>query len=332
MNQRVLLLSASLTVCLAAAAQPTLTEANNAPQPTDLFPISSSSADSILTSAGAMETYGCWMLLEASNRDVHFIDPAATSTSNTIPGTEVISTDGGADTLFWSSDATGLFLVGERTIATFAYSDPVKELAYPCTFGTTWSDNASATFTVSGFNVVRSTTLTGEGTGYGTLQLPSGSVNDVLRVSVRKQTTDQSIATIVRTSNITYFFVDTVQYPILRLQVDSVTISGGAPGVTYTNEWMYGQGDVGVEDLSAADITFTAYPNPVNDLLTLPVSVNGAATCEVIDAAGRVVLTRTLGASSATHQLPVNGLPAGMYTARIVDADGMRTTRFQVAR
>ena len=54
-------------------------------------------------------------------------------------------------------------------------------------------------------------------------------------------------------------------------------IGGGAPGVTYTNEWMYGQGDVGVEDLSAADITFSAYPNPVNDLLTLPVSVNGAA-------------------------------------------------------
>jgi hypothetical protein len=52
----------------------------------------------------------------------------------------------------------------------------------------------------------------------------------------------------------------------------------------------------------------------------------------VVDAAGRVVLTRTLGASAATHQLPVNGLPAGMYTARIIDQDGLRTTRFQVAR
>lgn len=332
MNQRVLFLSISLTASLVVAAQPTLTETNNAPQPGDVFPISASSADSILTSAGAMETYGCWMLLESNNQDILFVDPSATSTSAIVPAAEVLSSDGGADTLFWSSDANGLYLVGERTLATFAYSDPVKELAYPCTFGTTWTDNGSATFTVSGFNVVRSVTVTGEGTGYGTLELPSGSVDDVLRVSVRKQVTDQSFASVVRISNLTYFFVDTVEYPILSLSVDSLIISGGAPGVTFSNQWMFGQGIVGVDGIAASDITFTAYPNPTNDLLTLPVAVNGAATCEVIDAAGRVVLTRTLGASAATHQLPVNGLPAGMYTARIMDADGMRTTRFQVAR
>jgi hypothetical protein len=279
-----------------------------------------------------METYGCWMLLEASNRDVMFLNPSVTPTSAIVPTAEVLSTDGGADTLFWNSDANGLFLVGERTLASFAYSDPVKELAYPCTFGTTWTDNGSATFVISGFNVVRSVSLTGEGTGYGTLQLPSGSVDDVLRVSVRKQVTDQSFASVLRISNVTYFFVDTVEYPILSLSVDSLIISGGAPGVTFSNRWMYGQGILGVEGVSASDITFTAYPNPTNDLLTLPVAVNGAATCEVVDAAGRVVLTRTLGASAATHQLPVNGLPAGMYTARIIDQDGLRTTRFQVAR
>jgi hypothetical protein len=232
--------------------------------------------------------------------------------------------------LFWSSDATGLTLEGERTLATFAYSDPVKELAYPCTYGTTWTDNGSAGFTIPPYNVVRTVSLSGEADGYGTLQLPSGSYSDVLRVSVRKETNDQSILTVERITNTTYFFKDNVRYPILKLVTDSARIGGGNWAVTFANEWMYGQGIVGVEE--AADAVFTCYPNPASELVMLPVAVKGAARCDVYDAAGRVVLSERLTATNLAHQLPVNGLPAGLYTARITDADGLRTTRFQVAR
>lgn len=333
MIQRSLLLFAAGALGLQAFAQPTLTQANNAPVPGDLFPISSSSADSILTSAGASQLFGCWMLEEASARDIRYIDPTETSSSDLMTDEDVLSTDGGSDTLFWNTDATGLFLVGERTLATFPYTDAVKELAYPCTFGTTWTDNGSAAYTVAGINAVRTVSVTGNADAYGNLQLPEGLINNVLRVSVRRTSFDQSaFLNVDRVSHITYFFVDTVAYPVLKLQMDTVILNGGAPSVTFANEWMYGPGTVGIGDLSADDVTFTAYPNPTAELITLPVTVKGAARCDVYDAAGRIVLSRQLTTSATTHQLPVNALPNGLYTARITDQDGLRTTRFQVAR
>lgn len=330
MRQRSLLFSIALGTGLAASAQITLNEADNAPVPGGLFPISASTADSITPVSGANVTFGCWMLLEASNRDISHLDVAVTTTSTLIPAAEVISTDGGNDSLFWSSDATGLFLEGERNLATFAYSDPIKELAYPCTYGTTWTDNGAASFTIPPYNVVRAVSVSGNADGYGTLELPSGPISDVLRVSVRKESNDQSIFSLQRITNTTYFFEANVHYPILKLVTDSASIAGGAWAVTFTNEWMYGQGIIGLEE--AEEAVFTCYPNPVAELLVLPVPVKGAARCDVHDAAGRVVLSAQLNAANGAHQLPVSGLPIGLYTARITDADGLRTTRFQVAR
>lgn len=332
MIQRSLLLFAASALGLQSFAQPTLTQANNAPVPGDQFGVSTS-ADTVFSDPGASELYGFWMLEEVSVRGVQFIDPSETSSSNLMTDEDVLSTDGGTDTLFWNTDATGLYLVGERTLATFPYSDPVKELPYPCTFGTNWTDIGSASYVVSPFSVVRSVTVEGSADGYGNLQLPDREVNNVLRVSVRKTISDvSSLATINRVSHITYFYVDTLHYPLLKTSVDSVTFAGGPPTVALSNEWLYGQGILGLDDVSANDVTFVAYPNPAAELITLPVSVNGAARCDVYDAAGRVVLSRQLSTSTTTHQLPVNGMPAGLYTARIIDQDGLRTTRFQVAR
>lgn len=331
MDHRTLLISATLLVAGPALAQPTLTEANNVPALGETFPISSSDADSIGSATGANVTFGCWMLEEQSNRDIQFMTPAATTTSSLIPAAEILSSDGGSDTLFWSSDASGLYLEGERTVATFAYTDKVKEMTYPCTYGTAWTDNGSATFSIGAFNVVRTVALSGIADAYGTLQLPFGSINNVLRVKTRKATTDQSFTNLERITNTVSFYVDTVPFPVLRLISDSLRLGGGAWGVTYTNEWMYGPGIVGVADLNAASAVFVSYPNPATDRLNLAADVKGGSTLQVIDGGGRVVAVHAIQ-GSAPFSVPVDQLPAGMYTARLTDATRTRTTRFLVAR
>ncbi|MBL8001095.1 MAG: T9SS type A sorting domain-containing protein [Flavobacteriales bacterium] len=331
MNPRITLLLAASLPFGAAMAQPTLTEANNVPAAGDIYSISASDADSIGSATGANVTFGSWMLEEQSNRNKFFLAPSVSSTSAAIPAAELLSTDGGSDTLFWSSDANGLYLEGERTAATFAYSDKVKEMTYPCTYGTTWNDNGSATYAIGAFNVVRSVVLTGIADGHGTLQLPFGSIDNVLRVKTRKATTDQSFTTLERITNTISFYVDTVPFPVLRLVSDSLRVGGGAWGVTYTNEWMYGPGIVGLNTLDATEVTFTCYPNPATDLVNLSVDLDGPAICEVVDAGGRIVLSRTLAAQGLAT-VPVATLPAGLYTARITDANGPRTARFQVVR
>jgi len=51
----------------------------------------------------------------------------------------------------------------------------------------------------------------------------------------------------------------------------------------------------------------------------------------VIDGGGRVVAVHAIQ-GSAPFSVPVDQLPAGMYTARLTDATRTRTTRFLVAR
>ena len=111
----------------------------------------------------------------------------------------------------------------------------------------------------------------------------------------------------------------------------AVRFGAGAWSVTYTNEWMYGQGDVGMTDVQVADLSFVSYPNPATDRITLAMDLEGTATCQVLDARGRVVLVRSLH-SGAPIELAVDQLPAGCYTARINHAGGSRTSRFHVVR
>ncbi|HRO43682.1 MAG TPA: T9SS type A sorting domain-containing protein, partial [Flavipsychrobacter sp.] len=69
----------------------------------------------------------------------------------------------------------------------------------------------------------------------------------------------------------------------------------------------------------------TAYPNPVNDVLT--VRIAGArssdATISVSDAMGRVV--KSSAVTSEKHEISLKGLAAGIYIVKYADAKQMQT-------
>ncbi len=338
MRPRLTLLSAAFVSGTAVLAQPVLNASNNVPVAGTDYAVSSGEA--IPTGGtGPDLLYGFWMLVGDGNRNIYYMAPSVTPTSSQIPSAQLLSTDGGSDTLFWAVTTDGLTQVGERTdLALVNYTDPLLEIEYPCTFGTSWTDAVSASYSVSGFPVTRTGTVTGIADGYGTLELPAVVVEDVLRVKVRKVLLDQSpLANVSRVSETFYFFTETVRHPVLRIQIDSVTIGAGAPGVTSEALWMYGDGMLSVGSIEMADVQFTAYPNPANELvhLLLNEGADAARFVEVVDGSGRLVLRNDfIGRAEQDMQAAFNvsGLAPGLYMVRLSGEHGVLGTQRLVVR
>ena len=327
----------STLLLASASAQPNLNLANNGPVPLPApYAVSSYGAATETYGPGdpgAASIYSFWMVPQQGNHAQYFVAPSVTPTSNSIPGTTVISSDGGSDSAFYRVDATGIEQLGVRSAleGIVAFSDGVIELVYPCVLGTTWSDNFAASYVISGFPVTRAGTIVGLADGYGSLALPGAAVDEVLRVKVRKVANDISaIATIRRTFDTYYYYQEGVNFPLMMTSLDSVTISGGAPTIVFTMEWLYGEGNIAIQELGADEVVFTPYPNPTNGRIDLQLGADVAnvRSVELFDASGRSVMqVKKPVAGNINGVLDVSALPAGVYQVRLTQADGKLGTR-----
>lgn len=327
----------STLLVASATAQPTLDFANNGQVPVGSpYDVSSYGAATETYGPGdpgASSTYSFWMVPQQGNHAQYFVAPSITPTSASIPGTTVISTDGGSDSTFYKVNATGMEQLGVRSSleGILAYTDGIVELVYPCALGTTWSDNFAASYTISSIPVTRAGTIVGLADGYGSLALPSVNVDEVLRVKVRKVANDISaLATIRRTFDTYYYYQEGVKFPLMMTSLDSVTISGGAPTIVFSMEWLYGPGPIGIEDLRADQVVFTPYPNPTNGRvdLQLGAEVANVRSVELFDASGRSVMqVKKPVSGNINGVLDVSALPAGVYQVRLIQADGQLGTR-----
>ena len=318
-------------------AQPTLTLANNGPVPVGA-PYAVTSYTTTLESGvyssgvpGAGQTYGMWMIPSTGNRDMYFDAPSVTPTSASFPGVTVLSTNGGADTLFWKVNANGMEQLGLKggTEGLAPYTNGVLELVYPCALGTTWTDAFSANLTISGFPVTRAGTVNGIADGWGTIELPGTTMENVLRVKVRKVQIDQTpLGILYRSYDSFSFYQEGIKYPVMRTSRDSLRIGAGTATFTWSADWLFGPFTVNVQDLTEQDVVFTPYPNPTNGLFDLRMESADLRSVEVINATGQVVLQKVRTQTGAIgSSLDLTGLGSGVYHVRVTQADGQQGVR-----
>lgn len=324
MELRYATISLSLLMAGTLLAQPTIDATNNVPAADTEYAVSSATNWVYPGPAGADQLFGQWALEPTGNRNIQYLPPSVTSSSSQVPTAVLLSTDGGSDTLFWGLTANGLEILADISgLGFIRYTDPLLELKYPCTYGTTWTDAINASYTVSGFSVARTGTVTGNGDAYGTLELPAVSLDDILRVKVRRVITDASpLVTIQRRTESYYFFSDAVRHPVLRMDLDTVVIGNGAPAVTRSATWMYGNGNVSVQDIDFNDVHFTTYPNPADAAVNLSFgsAEHGVRSVELLDAMGRVVMQQPLSHGRTTEMpsaFDTSDLAPGVYHIRL---------------
>jgi hypothetical protein len=89
---------------------------------------------------------------------------------------------GGDSNKYFSVSPEGVFLQGQQhLLSQLIYQDPELVVKFPMNFGDSWSDEWAGTQTGNGTRVGKRQALV---SGYGTLIMPWGEVNDVLRVDL----------------------------------------------------------------------------------------------------------------------------------------------------
>jgi len=85
--------------------------------------------------------------------------------------------------------------------------------------------------------------------------------------------------------------------------------------------------NTGISNITAGSFSITAFPNPVKDELTISITGSNGKTgsVQLLDISGRVINTTIANAS--TLNMSMNGLPAGVYIIRYIDAEHTQTIK-----
>jgi hypothetical protein len=173
---------------------------------------------------------------------------------------------------------------------------------------------------------------------FGTI--PTSAINNVFGTnSYPEEITPIAPATAIMTYNtptkIGALRVETAGYKLTYFGVGPEQMSNDAVAeamIRLSHDWFYGI--VGVEEM---DAEFTAllngtYPVPADDDLIVPLAgITGSLTLELLDATGRVVVSRPTTTATSLVRLDVSALAAGGYTLRLLSNDRIATRPVQVA-
>lgn len=326
MKKRYAQLAIAALLPVGDAMAQTLNQANNAPSVG--LSITNYQAGYIDPgSAGAGQTWDLSGLDTGPEVSLTYVTPASTGQASSFPGATIAASDGQGNYGFYVVNSNGQEIAGvysATAMSAIPYQNTSKFLTYPCSYNTSWTDNFSSNYTISGISFTRSGTITGTADGFGTLLMPYGTVTNVLRVRTVEDYTDVSaVATIEYEFTNYYYYKPGTATPIAAVY-EQISVISGVPQENFYSIWLSG-GPVGILETTANAIGIELYPNPATEQVTVTYSTEGGSMqLELMDATGRLV--RSEGITSAMgigqHVLDVNGLPSGLYQVRITATNG----------
>ncbi len=304
-------------------AQPTLTNANNAPTVGEMFEMEAFEWDGTLTESGADLLWDFTEVVPLGTLNYNYIDKTEGGSYTSFPEATIAMSDGGTNYLYRDYTADAVILYGfyfDVTESLGPYHDPQITLTYPMTFGTTLTDDFATDYTSFEDEIERTGEITVTGTGYGTLLLPDATLTDVLLVKgVQNFQDDTGDGDLIIYEIVTYdFYKPGIHHPVLTLNIIIVDdfepqyqgTFNATPNLTVENE---------------QKLTFSTYPNPAEDVLNL--TIDPTLTVQKINVhtmAGQLVFT----INQLQNSIPTAHLPAGIYTITVEANTGKTVKKF----
>lgn len=97
-------------------------------------------------------------------------------------------------------------------------------------------------------------------------------------------------------------------------------------GATVSVDWIK-LGEHAVSTNSVVAKSFSVYPNPATDVLTVEADVVAASSVELVDLSGKLVATQSVGAGFNKVQFNVANVNAGLYFLSVRSANGVVTQK-----
>jgi hypothetical protein len=347
---RYTLVAASLSFTLFSAAQApiTLVAPGNVPANGTSFLVHKG-AYTTPSVGGADQLFDYSASVPASAATYQWQDPAGLPNSAMYTGAQYALTNGGSDTLYYASSASGLERVGDAVTimvgttpyhGTTVYSNSMLELPLPYSYSSApWTDLFTGSYTVDGNTTTRNGAITGQADGWGRLIMPGGmDTVEVLRIKTRvNETIPLNVGLPVNVDHVNNelaYYPLWGKFPVLRVVSDSLSALGFTQQVSYT-EWL-DAGAVGIADAPVDPWAVKLFPNPAAESVNLAYlnAGKGALILHVLDARGSVVLARTLNNyGPAVEPIDVSKWAAGLYQVVLSGSRGVRSMhRLSVVR
>ncbi|MBK8500070.1 MAG: hypothetical protein IPL52_14920 [Flavobacteriales bacterium] len=221
----------------------------------------------------------------------------------------------GEPTAYYLQGDTALLWLGTYTdSALVRFDPPIAVLDLPCGMNTHWTDTGLAAVTGSGRIDIRLTTLHAQADAWGTLVMPYGTVENVLRVRYELSVTSRKDPRVVHMREVRHaWYCDRTPMPLLVV----VERSGWPPPERFMR-WLDGswQDDPGS---LFRPIVLRAFPDPCVDIayVDLPAARADRTLLQLIDGNGQVQkqwLAEFTGPQTRRMTLPMNDVPVGHYT------------------
>lgn len=309
--KRILNLIVILLCCeVASIAQPTLTAATNNPVIGDIIYFHACDTAGVTPgTAGAAVVWNYPSLVTILIDTTTYLACAATPYCDSFPGTTVVATDPYGDDYYYVTGSTAISLLGEETPSySIHYSNPLDYGYYPCTYNSTHVDTGICTTAAAAFTYLDSLICD----GYGTITLPTGTYNNVLRVhEIQYGTEDISTASYHWRSEYYLWYMAGLHAAVFYMGLDT-----NGTGRLHLNYVGYtNRNTTGISNINKSNQTFQVFPNPANEELNIKTDEGAFDAYTIINYSGVEVMHSAI--SSTQTKLDVEQLPAGFYVIKL---------------
>lgn len=316
------------------AAQPTLTSSNYVP----VFGMEREYECASIADPGPVGADAIWDFSTVDpffDWDMSYYDHTQDQYAADFPN----ATHGGnavhADNFYYAASATGIEMLGFKyydaglnqpffDLAT----DPLLFLPFPCAYGTAWDDDGAGTYRTYETAGVRTyvANITGEATGYGTLILPNGTYNDVLRVDWVRYINVNNLE-VGYEWTMSSFYLAGFPLPVAEWERKKTWILGELLDDPLEGKFCWLLDPAMQLDKDEAPFAFSVTPNPAEDQVVVQLGVvDPAAVVSISDAAGRLVMQRP--ASGDRLVLDIADLQPGAYQLSVMTAGTAQARQF----
>lgn len=331
--KRTLLSACIAMTSFAAFAQPTLTSATNAPVAGDKFVAHNFDTAGITWGAsGASATWNFGSVTTTNTDTATFMSCASTPFCDSFAGANLASFDGG-DYTYLISNTAAITAIGAHSDTNYIhFIDPKVFMKFPFTYNNMFVD----TSVVGLFGSAEMRYIDSNfADAYGTLTLPTGTYNNVLRVHT-KSTQTITIGGMPFSTAATEaytWYASGFHSPLAILDVDTA-----GTGIPYVKEARYYTGNsssTGINHTAKSNIQLELSPNPATDVLhiSFDLQTEANATLEIVDLTGKTVYKANnfnIGSNNVT--VSTAELQAGMYIVHLRTSNGITATKFSVIK
>lgn len=226
-------------------------------------------------------------------------------------------------TFYNTADTALVYYGGTEGSNVVYYSDPQVYFSFPFTHGDTWSDEYSGNFWIDGVDYSRTGTISATGNGWGSIILPGGIYDNVLRCEMVETLSDESIV-ISYTLEFSYTAFYSTDLGFWVLQYGEIVYTddqGGNQTFPYTQ--YIDSVDLNVEEPSVDETDLIVYPNPTADFISLN-STKLGQVYQIFSLEGKFMASGLVDGLS----IDVSGFSPGTYTLNVINKQNVQSAMF----